>query len=636
MTRKQKKKLVRIVISASTFIILFLFDLLFDLESKFGENFWNKACYAIFYLIIYFYIGYDVLIKAIKNIISGRVFDENFLMFVATIGAICIGEFSEAVAVLLFYQVGEWFQSYAVGRARKSISSLMDIKPEFANLKNENGEFEMVDPSEVEVGSIILIKPGEKVPIDGVVVSGNSALDTRAITGESVPVEVGESDKVVSGTINLSGAIEIKTEKKYEDSTVAKILELVENSTIKKSKSENFISKFAKWYTPIVIFSAIFVFFIGGAVTGEWIMWLDRVLNFLVISCPCALVISIPLSFFVGIGVASKNGILVKGSVFLEKFSKANIFVFDKTGTLTKGNFVVTKVYPEEKIDEVLSLALVAEQNSNHLVAQSIKSAGALKDIQINNFSKDEINSFKLSEIAGEGIVAQNEKTQILCGNAKFIQKNSINTPKCEDFGTIVYVARDKELIGYIVISDEIKDESKQVISFLNNGGKTVMLTGDNEAIAKSVAEKINLLSYKSSLLPTDKVSELDEIIKSKQSGDVVCFVGDGINDAPVLIQSDIGISMGQVGSDAAIEASDIVLMHDNLKAIVTAKKIAKRTMKIVKQNIIFTLFVKFSVLLLSAIGLASMWLAIFADVGVSVIAILNAIRIKNFNDKNS
>ncbi len=643
MTKKQKKNLIRIIIALACFLVVMITNkVLASFESYpnglasliNNEEYGWLLPFALFF-IIYVIIGHDVIRKAFINILHGQVFDENFLMVIATFGAFGLGiytgittheveGFDEACAVLLFYQVGEWFQSYAVGKSRKSITSLMDIRPDFANLVKENGEIETVDPSIVHINDIILVKPGEKIPLDGIVVKGSSSLDTKALTGESLPVDVNENSEVISGTINLTGTLKIKVLKEFHDSTVSKILDLVENATSQKSKSENFISKFAKYYTPIVVFSALALaifppLFIGifSSNWSTWSTWIYRALSFLVVSCPCALVISIPLSFFAGIGGASSKGILIKGSAYLEKFNKANIFVFDKTGTLTKGNFAISEIYPNDKKDVILHYAAIAEKQSNHPIAISIKNA----------YGKEINENYELEDISGKGIKAKGEHI-ILCGNDKLMNEYNISYEKSNSVGTIVYVAVDDNFIGYIVIEDEIKEEAKETIKYLNSiGAKTVMLTGDNERIAKSVANKLELTEYKSSLLPQNKVEEVDKLLKEKDKDDVLCFVGDGINDAPVLMKSDIGISMGGVGSDAAIEASDIVLMNDDLRCISKAKKISKRTMEIVKENIIFALGVKVIILILSALGIANMWIAVFGDVGVAIIAILNAMR---------
>ena len=573
------------------------------------------------YLFIYIFIAYDVLWRAIRNILHGQVFDENFLMCIATIGAFAIRSFDEAVAVILFYQVGEFFQSYAVGKSRKSIASLMDIRPDFANVLRE-GEIFTIDPEEVELDEIIIVQPGEKIPLDGKIIKGSSTLDTKALTGESLPREVYEGQEVISGCVNLTQTLHIKVTKLFYDSTVSKILELVENASEHKSKAENFITKFAKYYTPTVVLSALLLVVIPGAITQNWLDWLYRALNFLVVSCPCALVISIPLSFFAGIGAASKKGILIKGSNYLEQLHKANIYVFDKTGTLTKGNFVVTRVFPEENKEEILRLAAIAEAGSNHPIAQSI-----LKLVEVKE------TGYTIENIAGYGIVAKKEDI-ILCGNDKLMEQRNISYVKEMGIGTVVYVAKNDKFIGSILISDEIKEETEAVIRSLNKmGGKTIMLTGDNEAIAQHVSKQIGVTEFKASLLPQNKVEEVEKLLAAKKEKDLLCFIGDGINDAPVLMRSDIGISMGGVGSDAAIEASDIVLMKDDLRGISTAKRIARKTMTIVIENIVFALGIKIAVLILSAIGISNMWLGVLADVGVAILAILNAMRCGNIKE---
>ncbi len=645
MTKKQKRNLKKIIIAFIGFVLLMIINYVLELgwKEKFPYGLASLLPYEnygwlipfVLYFIVYIYIGYGVLRKAFLNIIHGQIFDENFLMAIATIGAFGLGVytgitehkpegFDEACAVLLFYQIGEWFQSYAVGKSRKSISSLMDIRPDFACLKKEEDCYEIVDSNEVKVGDIIQVKPGEKIPLDGKIILGTSTLDTKALTGESLPQEVSTGMEVISGTINLTSILEIEVQKLFHDSTVSKILDLVENASSQKSKSENFISKFAKYYTPIVVFAALILAVFPplgiGILQGNWNTWSNwiyRALSFLVVSCPCALVISIPLSFFAGIGGASRNGILVKGSIHLERLNQANIFVFDKTGTLTKGNFAITEIYPENKKEEILFLACIAEQFSNHPIAMSIKNA----------YPKEIDRDYDLEDISGKGIKATG-KSEILCGNEKLMEEFHIDYIKTENIGTVVYVAENRNFIGYIVISDEIKEESKSIIKDLNSMGvKTIMLTGDNERIASHVATTLELTKYKASLLPQNKVEEVDKLLKEKSSKDLLCFVGDGINDAPVLMKSDIGISMGGIGSDAAIEASDIVLMQDDLRCIGIAKKIAKKTMRIVTENIWFALIIKLLILVLSALGLANMWIAVFGDVGVSVIAILNAMR---------
>ena len=641
MTKRQKKNLKRIIIALIMFFTVLIIDLILKkacdkengiaslIDSKYG---WLLT-FAV-YFVIYIYIGHDVLRKSAHNIRNGQIFDENFLMAFATIGAFGLGiytgiktsdpeGFDEACAVLLFYQVGEWFQSYAVSKSRKDITSLMDIKPMYANIKESDGTIKEVNPESVKVGDIIVVKPGEKIALDGVVVSGAGQVDTKALTGESLPQEVYEGVNVISGSLNISSTIEIKVLKEFSDSTVAKILDLVENASNKKSKSEAFITKFAKYYTPIVVFLAIALALIPPLVNvcmgnyNTWSRWIYRALSLLVVSCPCALVISVPLSFFAGLGGASKNKILIKGSIYLEEFNNANIFVFDKTGTITKGNFKVKKIYPLDKKDEILKYAAIAEKGSNHPIAKSI----------CLEYSKQIIDEYMIEDVSGKGIIASGEH-KILCGNSKLMEEYRIAYDSSSDIGSIVYVALDNKFLGYIVIADEIKEESKHTIEYLNSTGcKTIMLTGDNEGIASDVAENVGVSSYKSSLLPQDKVEIVNDLLKNKKKDDKLCFIGDGINDAPVIMASDIGIAMGGVGSDAAIEASDIVLMQDNLKSIIVAKKIAKKTMRIVYENIIFALTIKVLILILSALGITNMWVAVFGDVGVAVICILNAMR---------
>ena len=629
MTRKQKKLLIRIIIALVLFIIVFTVDKIVDLNTLINSKYsWFLPFFLYFF--IYLLIGYDVLKKAILGIIHGQLLDENFLMAVATIGAFSLGiycgisgkeleGFDEGCAVLLFYQVGEWFQSYAVSKSRKSISSLMDIRPDKANLVKEYNIIE-VSPEEVSEGDIILVKPGEKIPLDGIVTKGCTSLDTKALTGESLPRDVKVGDEVISGTLNLSSDIYVEVTTSFYESTVSKILELVENASSNKSKAENFITKFARIYTPTVVIMALLLCLIPSFITGEWSTWIYRSLCFLVVSCPCALLISIPLSFFAGIGASSRHGLLVKGSNYLEAFNKSKIFVFDKTGTLTKGNFKITKIYPENKKDEILRLAAIAENNSNHPIALSIK----------NEYKNEIDTNYALTNLAGMGIVAKGEN-DIYCGNDKLMDEYHIKYEKSNDFGTIIYVAKDLEYLGYILIQDEIKEEVKDVISALNKmGNKTIMLTGDNESIAKNIASEIGISEYRANLLPNNKVNEVEKLLNNKDKNELLCFVGDGINDAPVLMRSDIGIAMGGVGSDAAIEASDIVIMDDNLNGLLIGKKIARKTMRIVFENIIFALLVKFTILILSAFGITNMWLAVFGDVGVAIIAILNAIRVNS------
>ena len=607
-----KKEVIKVVIA----LILFLISLIIPFE-----NAWiNIGIYIISYLIV----GLDVLIEAIKNIFKGEVFDENFLMTIATIGAFAIGEYPEAVAVMLFYQVGEMFQSYAVDKSRKSIASLMDIRPDFANIK-KNGCIEKVSPDKINIGDIIIVKPGEKVPLDGTIVDGNSMLDTSALTGESVPREVSIGDEVLSGSINQNGLIEIKVTKNFGESTVSKILDLVENASSKKSKSENFISKFAKYYTPIVVVIAVLLAIIPPIIfkETEFIQWLYRALTFLVVSCPCALVISIPLGFFGGIGGASKLGVLVKGSNYLEALSKTEIVVFDKTGTLTEGVFEVQKVNSVDITKEdLIKYAAYAESFSNHPIANSLKKAYG-KDIDNKKISETH-------ELSGLGVNAVVDGNAVFVGNEKLMQEKNIEYIKCNEIGTILYVAINNQFKGTIIISDKIKADAKKAIEKLkkNNVKKIVMLTGDKKAVGESVAKELGLDEVYTELLPNDKVEKVEELMKSKSEKGKLAFVGDGINDAPVLAISDIGIAMGGLGSDAAIEAADVVLMTDEPSKVVDAIKISKKTLKIVKQNIIFAIVVKILVLILSAIGLSNMWQAVFADVGVSVLAILNALRV--------
>ena len=632
LSRKERKNLIRIVVALVLFAVVFAVDKIVGLAGVFAGKAGWVFPFAL-YLAVYLLIGYDVLWRAIRNIAHGQVFDENFLMCIATLGAFALAiyrgasgmeteGFDEACAVLLFYQVGEFFQSYATGKSRKSISALMDIRPDYANVKRGE-ETERVDPSEVEIGEIIVVNPGEKIPLDGVVVKGASTLDTKALTGESLPREVAEGSEVISGCVNIHSQLEVQVSKAFYDSTVSKILELVENASEQKSRAENFITKFAKYYTPAVVIVAVLLAVVPGLITSDWSTWIYRALSFLVVSCPCALVISIPLSFFAGIGAASRYGILIKGSNYLEKFNRADIFVFDKTGTLTKGNFAVSEITPAPGTDaeEVLRLAAIAERDSGHPIARSIAA----------KYGKEVGGGYTLSDVAGAGIVAEREGDVICCGNERLMREKNIDFVRETGLGTVVYVARNGKFVGSLLISDEIKPESAEVVGALNGMGcKTVMLTGDNESIAANVAKQIGLTGYKASLLPQHKVEEVEKLLKEKGEKDVLCFVGDGINDAPVLMRSDIGIAMGGVGSDAAIEASDIVLMKDDLRGIPLAKRIAKKTMAIVFQNIVFSIAVKVLILILSAFGVTNMWFAVFGDVGVAVIAILNAMRVNS------
>lgn len=618
MTAKQKKVLYRIIISAVLLAAIWI-------VSEFADMPWWLE--GILYLIPYFVIGYDILRKAVKGILKGQVFDENFLMAIATIGAIGLKEFREGVAVMLFYQVGELFQSCAVGKSRKNIAALMDIRPDYANVMVD-GNLEKVDPDDVEIGTEIIVNPGEKVPIDGVVTDGSSTLNTSALTGESVPREIACGDEIISGCINLTGVIKVRTTKEFGESTVSKILDMVENSSMKKSRSENFITRFAKYYTPIVCYSALalailppLVSLIIG-VSPEWQKWVIRALTFLVISCPCALVISIPLSFFGGIGCASTNGILVKGSNYLEALASTGYVVFDKTGTLTKGVFEVNGVFAENGFDshELLEYAAYAENASSHPISLSLKNAYGNK-IDANKVSG-------IEEIAGHGVSAVVDGHKVYAGNLKLMNKIGVQVINEHNDGTIVYVAVDDKYAGCIVISDVIKPTTKQAIEGLKNQNiKTVMLTGDSKAAADRVAAEIGIDIVKSELLPADKVAEVEKLIENKNPKEKVAFAGDGINDAPVLSRADIGIAMGALGSDAAIEAADVVLMDDDPAKISLAMRIAIKTLRIVKENIVFALAIKLVCLVLGALGIANMWIAIFADVGVMVIAVVNATR---------
>lgn len=623
MTAKQKKVLYRIIISAVLLAAIWI-------VSEFADMPWWLE--GILYLIPYFVIGYDILRKAVKGILKGQVFDENFLMAIATIGAIGLKEFREGVAVMLFYQVGELFQSCAVGKSRKNIAALMDIRPDYANIMVD-GNLEKVDPDDVEIGTEIIVNPGEKVPIDGVVTDGSSTLNTSALTGESVPREIACGDEIISGCINLTGVIKVRTTKEFGESTVSKILDMVENSSMKKSRSENFITRFAKYYTPIVCYSALalailppLVSLIIG-VSPEWQKWVIRALTFLVISCPCALVISIPLSFFGGIGCASTNGILVKGSNYLEALASTGYVVFDKTGTLTKGVFEVNGVFAENGFDshELLEYAAYAENASSHPISLSLKNAYGNK-IDANKISG-------IEEIAGHGVSAVVDGRKVYAGNLKLMNKIGVQVINEHNDGTIVYVAVDDKYAGCIVISDVIKPTTKQAIEGLKNQNiKTVMLTGDSKAVADRVAAEIGIDIVKSELLPADKVAEVEKLIENKNPKEKVAFAGDGINDAPVLSRADIGIAMGALGSDAAIEAADVVLMDDDPAKISLAMRIAIKTLRIVKENIVFALAIKLVCLVLGALGIANMWIAIFADVGVMVIAVVNATRALRLN----
>ena len=619
MSSKQKKILYRIIIS----LVLLAADIILTHFLSL-----NIIIEVALYLIPYFIIGYDILLKSFKGIKNRQIFDENFLMAVATIGAMLLGDFKEGVAVMLFYQIGELFQSVAVGKSRKNISALMDIRPDYANIY-EDGKLTKVDPDDVEIGSVIVVNAGEKIPIDGIIIKGSTTLDTVALTGESVPRTAKEGDEALSGCINMSGTIEIKTTKEFGESTVSKILDLVENSSMKKSRSENFITRFAKIYTPAVCYSALALAILPPVISliigrdAMWQEWIIRALTFLVISCPCALVISIPLSFFGGIGCASSNGILVKGSNYLEALSNTKYIVFDKTGTLTKGVFEVTNIEPASGFskDELLEYAAYAESGSSHPISLSLKKAYG-KDIELSKVSD-------IEEISGHGVKAEYEGHKIAAGNLKLMKKEGIAVSSGNYSGTVVYVAADGKFAGVIVISDIVKPGVKEALSKLKKHGikKTVMLTGDSASAANAVAQKIGIDEVKSELLPGDKVSQVEKLLGEKQAKENLAFVGDGINDAPVLSRADVGIAMGALGSDAAIEAADIVLMDDDPAKISLAMKISVHTLKIVRENIIFALAVKLVCLVLGALGIANMWLAIFADVGVMVIAVINATR---------
>lgn len=632
MTKKQKKVLYRIIIAGVLLIILHFVPI---------EGYFRLALYMAPYLVI----GYDILRKAVLGILHGEVFDENFLMAVATVGAIALGEYSEGTAVMLFYQIGELFQAVAVGKSRRNITALMDIRPDYANVEDTEGNLEQVEPDDVEIGTVIVVRPGEKVPLDGVVVEGSSTLNTSALTGESVPREVGVGNDIISGCVNISGLLKIRTTKEFGESTVSKILDLVENSSMKKSRSENFITKFARYYTPAVCYSALALAIlppVANMLMGSpaaWSTWVIRALTFLVISCPCALVISIPLSFFGGIGGASACGILVKGSNYLEAMAQTKYVVFDKTGTLTKGVFEVTGIYPAEEFkakasDEIpadereqaacrklLEYAAYAESYSNHPISKSLREA--------YGDSIDNSRVTDVEEISGHGVTAKVDGRQVAAGNAKLMNSLGLAYVKDTEIGTVVHVAVDGSYAGYILIADVIKEHSKEAIAALKASGvkKTVMLTGDSKAVAEHVAAQLGVDEVKSELLPGDKVEQVEKLLQSKGAKENLAFVGDGINDAPVLSRADIGIAMGALGSDAAIEAADIVLMDDNPRKIALAMKIARKCIRIVYENIVFALAVKGICLILGAVGIANMWMAIFADVGVMVIAVLNAIR---------
>ena len=621
MMKKQKIMLYRIIAAAVIYVPLFVLEHMGKLEfqSEIPVQF-------LLFMIPYLIVGWDIIYRAVRNISHGQVFDENFLMCIATFGALGVKEYSEAVAVMLFYQIGELFQSYAVNRSRQSISAMMDICPEYANIE-EDGKLKQVDPDDVEIGTEIVIKAGERVPLDGVVVSGTSFVDTSALTGESVPREVTEGSEIISGCVNGSGLLKVRTTKEFDDSTVAKILELVENASSKKAHVENFITKFAKYYTPIVVCAAVVLAFLPPIILGGgFAEWIQRACIFLVISCPCALVISVPLGFFGGIGAASKQGVLVKGSNYLEALSEMKTIVFDKTGTLTKGEFVVSEVIPNgwEK-EGLLEVAALAEGYSDHPISAALKKA--YEEAELGELSMDRVE--QAEEIAGHGIKAKIDGRVVYAGNAKLMEEKGVEYEPCTVPGTVVYLAAEKEFLGTIVISDTVKPEAKRAIAQLKQSGvkKTVMLTGDRKDVGEAVAESLGIDEVYTDLLPGDKVDKVEALLGELGEKEKLGFVGDGINDAPVLSRADIGIAMGSLGSDAAIEAADVVLMDDNILKISSIMRIAGKTLQIVHQNIVFALGVKVLVLILGALGMANMWEAVFADVGVSVIAILNSMR---------
>ena len=628
LNKKQKQHLKRIVFALGLFIVLFVLQRVFPLENLINRPIgWLLPC--LLWLALYVFIGYDVIAKAVRNLFNGQITDENLLMVVASFGAFLLGVynsltkagaegFDEAVAVLIFYQVGQFFERLATEKSRKSISDLLDIRPDYANLF-KNGEVQTVMPDEVKTGDKIVIYPGEKIPLDCTVVAGESTIDNKALTGESLPVEVQENSSLLSGGVNLTSEILCEVNKEFYDSTVYKILDLVENASDKKSKAENFIAKFAKYYTPIVLILALLTAIIPSFITKDWQTWVYRALSFLVVSCPCALVISVPMTFFVALGKASSKNVLIKGSNYVERLANANVFVFDKTGTLTKGEFEVDAVYPEERKDEILKLASIAEKNSSHPIAKSILKA----------YGKQIEEGYILTNFAGYGVKAEKNGEVILCGNKNLLTKENITLPFDED--NAIFVAKNGVCVGYITVSDQVKSEVNRVIgALLKENAQTVMLTGDTYKNAEKVAKICGVTNFKAELLPQDKVNEVEKLLSNKKQKDVLCFIGDGINDAPVLSRSDIGIAMGGIGSDAAIEASDVVLMRDNLSDLVVAKKIAKKAISIVKQNIVFSIGVKVLILLLSLFGITNMWFSIFGDVGVAVIAILNALRVSS------
>ena len=605
MTRRQKKTLLRIVLAGLLLLAAALLPV---------QGLWKALAYAVPWLII----GYDVLWDALRNILHGQVFDEKFLMALATVGAFAIGKYPEAAAVMLFYQIGEWFQSIAVGRSRKSIAALMDIRPEFATVLRDGEESE-VDPEEVALGETILIRPGERVPLDGTVLEGSSSLDTAALTGESLPVDVTEGARVISGSINLTGLLKVRTESVYQDSTVARILELVENSAEKKARVENYITRFARWYTPCVVIGAVLLALIPPLFDGNWAMWFNRALIFLVVSCPCALVVSVPLSFFGGIGAASREGILVKGANYLEALSTVDTVAFDKTGTLTQGVFAVDAIHPREiPEDELLDIAAVAESHSSHPVAESIVAAHK------GHIDKSRVS--KVEELAGRGVCAVVDGQTFYVGNSKLMEEIGAEYHDCHLSGTVIHVAKEAEYLGHIVINDQLKPDAKESIAALKALGvkQTVMLTGDRQQVAENAARALGVDRVYAQLLPAEKVGKVEQLLRD---GARLAFVGDGINDAPVLSRADVGVAMGAMGSDAAIESADIVLMDDKPSRLPLAVKLARKTMRIVRENIVFALGVKLLILALGALGFANMWWAVFGDVGVLILAILNAMR---------
>ncbi len=617
---KNQKALIRVVTAIVLFGAAFITEKVLDAKAI-DASVWM---WLGIYLAIYLFIGWDVAFRAVTGVFRGELLDENFLMFIATVGAFAVREFPEAVAVMAFYQLGELFQNYAVGKSRASIASLMDIRPDVATVIR-GGEEIVVDPEEVEIGEIILVRPGEKIPLDGVVEGGTGTLNTAALTGESAPVDVAPGSEVISGSISVSAALKIRSTKAFGESTVSKILDLVENASSEKAKAENFITKFARYYTPAVVIGAVLLavvppLFLGISDGAVWMSWLTRALSFLVVSCPCALVISVPLSFFGAIGGASKAGILVKGGNYLEVLNETDVFVMDKTGTITKGSFEVKKVLPEAKRDEILAAAAIAERLSTHPIARSIEEATG----------GEAPSDYRIEEIAGEGVKAARGEEVIYAGNMRLMARAGVAAEDINEVGTIVYVAKNGEYLGAIVIGDTIKPDSARAIAELKaEGSRTVMLTGDNEKTAAAIAAEAGVDEYASGLLPADKVEHIAKYLGRKRK---TAFVGDGINDAPVLMRADVGLAMGALGSDSAIEAADIVLMNDSLASIPVAKRIAKKTMRIVYENIVFALGVKAAILILSAFGITGMWLAIFADVGVAVLAILNAMRMLRAN----